>query len=728
MWIGRVIEGLVRWRWLGLTLAVLLTLVAWPISLQLKFEQSIESLYARDNPRLLAFRRSKATFGGDEFLIVAYTDPELLTADGAVSDAARDRLEGLVKQLREVPGIDPASIQDLATSLRAPYGRQRIRQFLEGLLVGSDGVSTAVISRLVSVDHAPIPRSETFRKVREIAASQDIPGVVVGEPIQVHDMFRYVEEDGATLGRASSLLLMGVILILFRSLRWTLLPWLVVQATLIWTKAGLVLSGLELSMVSSMLDSLVTIIGISTCVHVALHYRVRRAQLDRTAATAAALRGLAVPVFWTIVTTASGFAALMSSHIAPVGSFGLMMTLGTLLVFAAAALILPGGALLGPRTATPAEAPGEARTTRMLIGLADAVLKRPWWVGGTMLILTLFCAAGLRDLVIETDFSKNFRANSPIVQALDFFESNLGGAGTWEVNFPAPAELTDEYLDQVRAFADDLRTLEARTTPDRLTKIVALTDGLDLIPRDILFARIPLSTRIGLLDRIQPEFAPGLYNAEARRMRIVLRAIERQPSADKLRLIRSVEQLARKHFPQSDAEATGLFVLLAFLIESLMDDQVTSALLAAALIFVQMTLAYRRVSLGISLLVPNIFPIVFVIGVMGWLGMKVNIATAMIASVSMGLTIDSSIHYLDGYRSARGTGMSFGNALRSTHASVGLALTLTNFALVTGFTVLTLSHFVPLIYFGILVSVAMIGGLIGNLVILPLFLRLVDRR
>ena len=158
-----------------------------------------------------------------------------------------------------------------------------------------------------------------------------------------------------------------------------------------------------------------------------------------------------------------------------------------------------------------------------------------------------------------------------------------------------------------------------------------------------------------------------------------------------------------------------------------MDDQLGSFLIAAAAIVLLMTIAYRSLAFGSILLIPNLFPIVLVVGTMGWIGLPVNLATAMIASVSMGLTVDSSIHYLAGYTDARRRGLSFSAALKGTHQGVGLALVFANVALVVGFSVLTLSHFIPLVYFGILVSVAMLGGLMGNLVLLPLLLRVVDR-
>ena len=273
----------------------------------------------------------------------------------------------------------------------------------------------------------------------------------------------------------------------------------------------------------------------------------------------------------------------------------------------------------------------------------------------------------------------------------------------------------------MREFAAELRELEDQKSPGRLTIVIAVTDGLDVL------GMLPLRWQISALERMQPDFITSLYNPQQGRMRIMLRARERQPSETKLKLIADVEQAAQKRFPE--ARATGLFVLLTYLIESLMGDQVSSFVIAAVAIVVLMTIAYRSLALGSILLIPNLFPIVLVIGAMGWIGLPINIATAMIASVSMGLTVDSSIHYLAGYIDARRRrGLSFSAALKETHQGVGLALVFANIALVAGFSVLAMSHFIPLIYFGILVSVAMLGGLLGNLILLPLLLRLVDRK
>ena len=141
-----------------------------------------------------------------------------------------------------------------------------------------------------------------------------------------------------------------------------------------------------------------------------------------------------------------------------------------------------------------------------------------------------------------------------------------------------------------------------------------------------------------------------------------------------------------------------------------------------------MWFAFRKLPFGLMSLIPNVFPNILVIGAMGWLGLPINIATAMIACVSMGLTVDSSIIYIDGYLRARARGLRVYQALHETHKHVGRALVYTNLALMAGFSVLALSHFIPLVYFGLLVSLAMFGGLIGNLVFLPLLIGWWDGR
>ncbi|MGE0376566.1 MAG: RND family transporter, partial [Planctomycetaceae bacterium] len=655
-WLARTADGLVRHRRVLLGLAIgLVAAAAYPSSL-LELDESVESFYAPDDPHLLAYLDSKRTFGGDEFVFVAYQDPQLLEQVGL------DRVQEFAGQLAAVPGVRAESTQDLSKTMRPPAVGLAVRMFLRfptthdnlidfsrRVLIGDDGRTTAVVLRLLPENEArnengkPVARTETFRRIRRLADTHSPRAYVSGEPVMIHDMFRYVEQDGRILGIASSSLLLLVVFVLFRSLRWMVLPLVIVHAALVWTKAILVLSGMQLSMVSSILTSLITIIGIATVTHVTVRFReMRNDGLDRLAAFRETFIELAAPTFWSCATTAVGFGALLSSGITPVRSFGIMVALGTMLVLAAAVLLLPGGILIGSMVADPRYAPAERRLLGVLEKISHSVEHRSSSLLTLLLLLMVAAASGLSKLQVETDFTKNFRAKSPIVQSVQFFEKHLGGVGNWEIDFDAPAEpapaagadsgaeqsgaapdesnssntaaagLSTEFLDRVAATSEELRHL---TMPDGTgpTKVVALSDGIEFIPG--LAAR-SLDGKRDVLRALQPEFESSLYNPRLGRMRVMMRALEQQPADTKLQLIDRAEQLAREQFPE--ARATGLYVLLAHLIQSLLGDQLVSFCLAALGILIMMTVAFRSFWVGLMLLVPNTFPILLVIGGMGW--------------------------------------------------------------------------------------------------------------
>jgi len=720
---NRLLDGLVRYRLALLLLALALTgFSIYPAS-QVAFDQSIESLYAPGNPKLVDYVESKSLFGGDEFVFVTYTDPELLQAAG------QERLAMLAARVAAVPGVVEGSVQSLDAYLKLTSGpifrsrRDQLIEFTRGLLLGGDNETSAVALRLADEADASVPRAVTIADLRRIADEQSLPTHVVGEPVLVYDMFRYAQEDGEFMGRAVSLLLVGVILFFLRDVRSVVLPFVIVQMTILWTKAALWIGHIQLSMVSSILGSLVTIIGVSTVVYLSLYFQELRERFDRETAFRRMLHVIGGDIVWVCLATAAGFAAQLSSHLHPVRSFGLTMVVGSLLVLVAMALVLPGGMLLGPGRRAASKPRGDRHVNQSLHRLSAWVLLHPRGIGVAAVIALAGGIGGLLQLRLETDFSRNFRSSTPVVKALDFMEERLGGTGMWEVNFSAPPRLEEDHLARVRRLAGQLRELKIGNELG-LTKVVAITDGLDLVPRiPILVPNAKAQAR--WLDALAPEFRSSLFNAPRGRMRIMLRARERQSAEDKERLMTRVREVAQAEFPET--KVTGLFVLLASLIESLMHDQWTDLAVGAVGLITIMTIAYRSLWMGLISLVPNVLPIVFLLGGMGWAGIPINIGTAMIASDTMGLTIHDSIFYLSAYRRARRSGLDFRGALSEVQTEVRRPLVYSNVALVLGFLVLTTSHFVPLIYFGALVSTAIAGGLAVNLLLIPLLLQLGER-
>lgn len=743
---------LIRIRNYLLIAAVVAVMAGIPLSERLQFDQRIEAFFAPSNPDIQILQQSRLDFGNNEFVIVAWTEQklfgyedvddepesldEILAVDflPILSAPAKERIRSVSDQLGEIPGVAGretqhlASLLDLAPKL-TPLRRSMLRLF-EGTLVGKDGRTTGIALQLLPEEESGIPRQATIKAIRLVASSIGGEVAVAGEPVQVLDMFQMVSEDGRVLFLVSLALLSAVLAVLFRRIRWVLLPVGVVLSSVIVTRAVLVLVGAELSMVSSMLSSLVTVIGIATCMHVIVHYRDLRTEVSgdqetlpeqRRTIAARTLSDMAAPVFWTCLTTGIGFASLFVSQITPVRSFAVMMCLATGVVFVMCLMLIPAALASGSRLRNPARVPLEAWLDSALSTTCHLVEKRPILSGAISFLAFAIAIPGIINLQVETDFSRNFRDSSEIVRSLKFVESRLGGAGSWEISFDTPEKLTDEFLESIKQLTEELRTCLGAESG---TRVLSLTDVSDLPPR--IFGPVKTLMR---LKRRQPQLIEAFYQESRQKMRIVLRSFEQQSSEAKANQIQQVRDCVVGFFEKhpeleqrSQPSASGLFVLLAELINSLLQDQLVSFIVACAGIGLAVSIAFGSLRIGIISLFPNVFPIAIVMGILGWIGMPVNIGTAMITSVSMGLTVDSTIHYIMAFERARKT-MSVTDALLVAHTGAGRAVVLAHLALVVGFLVLTASRFIPLVYFGALLSLSMAGGIFGDLVLLPLLLR-----
>jgi predicted RND superfamily exporter protein len=312
----------------------------------------------------------------------------------------------------------------------------------------------------------------------------------------------------------------------------------------------------------------------------------------------------------------------------------------------------------------------------------------------------------------------------------------MGTISMFDVLIDAP-KVTDH--EKYNEFLEKLRALEHRLDEHAgVTGTMSMIDVVDFamstekdraqtlesVTARMLEQFSPVQ-RLVSLQAMQPAVIGAFWNSQRNVVRIIVQTSQTRGARAKRDLIESVEAEARKSFPK--ARAAGVEILLAYSVQSLLNDQWTMFAISVAAIVIMMWLAFRDWRLGVIALVPNAAPILIVVGVMGWAGMKVNMATAMLASVSMGMTVDFSIHYLYRYRLERRAGKPVRQALRDAHGSVGLSMVLANIALIAGFATLTLSAFVPTVHFGMLVSVAMVGGLVGNLTTLPILLRYFGR-
>jgi len=749
----RVATWLVRHRRVLAVAAALLTIASVGLSRRLEFSRSIEAMFDRTDPALVPYRLVGRAFGSGEVVLAAYDDPDLFTAAGmARLRAVRDALAG-VPGVASTTSLADTPLGDRVIDTDESPAARRLLALLEGYVVGADRRTAAVACVLAapppgSARTVAVSRAATIDRLREVMAQRP-SGTVAGEPVMLRDGFAMLERDGNLLGTASGILAGGVLLVSFRSLRWLVVPLAVVLLALWSTRGVLALAGLKLTMVSTMLSAMVTVVAIATVTHVIVEYRRRREEgLPPAAALERSLAVLFWPVVGSIATDVVGFGALIASRVGPVHDFGVMTSVGAAMVLVAVALVLPFLALCGRFDADPKRAWGEQALDLGLDSLVRRVVAHPVPILLGSLTAVTAAVAGMRWLEVETDFIRNFRSSSAIVASYDMVESRLGGAGVWDVVVPSAQPIDAGAVATVARLERRLR--EEVVVPDAagrptagLTKVMSMASVLEAVspvPLEVLGgSRLGgwlVTNAVGMLRTQMPQLGDSLIGTDPEDgstwLRVMLRSRERQPAAAKRAIIEQVGRIVAEEFPVAGdgrkGSVTGFFVLLAQLVERMLADQWLTFLLAAIGIFLLLAAGFQSALIAVLALVPNALPIFVVLGLLGWAGERVNMGTAMIAAVSMGLSVDSSIHYIAAFRRRLAGGGTVAAAVDTAHQTAGRAMVFSTLALVVGFLALTTSGFIPTVSFGALSCLALAGGLAGNLVVLPVLLALAAPR
>ena len=766
---------MIRWRWIWFSISILLLFVAWPVSLRLSFDRSLHRMFAPDDPTRTDFEFLHSQFGVSDLVVFAYHDERLWAKDGN----GLERLQRIRERIEAIPGVaiamDLSKIDQMLEQLDQPFAIFRtpkgngarhvlldednaitdaFKAIFEGQTHSRQGTLVAIACLLKPANQTTIAVRETLLNLRQIGDSLATEGLengmLVGQPVMVEDGFDEIEQDGKRLSIVSTICLALLILIGFRSLRWAIISIAVVQWSLIMTRGLLAWLAWDLTMVSSMLGSIVTVIGVATTMHWMLGYqRAMKSQSNPEEALRYSMVGLWRPIVWACITDAIGFASLAFAKVGPVQDYGCMMAIASLVVLVGIFVLVPTMALLPvvPKRFAKslgisyelAQIPGDEPLRKCLLGILKWVNRWPVAVAFAAMVICVIAVLGSLRLKVETDFIKNFRSDAPLVVAYQAVEKELGGAGVWDVILPAPKVLSQRYLDLVMDLEAKLLALEVPGMESlRLTKVMSFADVDHASRASPILGRLSIEARLMGMRQVMGSFVDTLITRpvdEQRFLRIMLRSREQAEAAQKEQLIadvrRTVDEAIRTDewivlfgddAAASKAAVSGYYVLLTQLVSSVVADQWRCFAVATVGIWIAMSIALRSPWMALLTVLPNALPSFCILGWMGWTGTRVNLGAAMIAAVSMGLSVDSSLHYLIRFQRERSDGQSFQAALTSSQSEIGMAILLSTLALVLGFGSLATSNFIPTVVFGITASISMVGGLLSNLVVMPALL------
>ncbi|HEV3120342.1 MAG TPA: MMPL family transporter, partial [Isosphaeraceae bacterium] len=344
----------------------------------------------------------------------------------------------------------------------------------------------------------------------------------------------------------------------------------------------------------------------------------------------------------------------------------------------------------------------------------------PIIVGVFALVLPL--ALGIFRVKSESNYINAFKPESRVVRDYRFVEARLGGIGLVALVVHAGKEINLEMLDRLRELDTKVSGLRLGSSP-AVTSVLSLATILD--PERRLAALPPaqgahaLRSKLDLIGAMpQVELLRSFWNSETGWARVMVRVVEQQPASTKEATFAESERLAQAEFGP-DAVLTGLSYLLTQTTRGVLATQWTTFFWSAAGILLMMAIAFRGPGLALLALLPTMLAVGLVLGLMGWLEIKLDIATALVASVALGLSVDDTFHCLLQFRHHRAHNEDFEESLKSSYAVTGPGVILSSLAVAAGFAVLRFSEFVPFSNFGTMVGIATAGSSLGNLVLLP---------
>ncbi len=600
-------------------------------------------------------------------------------------------------------------------------------------------------------DYKLTVNEQAQRLVDEVRAildryDEDATVYLGGVPMIAVDLITFVKNDLVVFGSGILVFIVILLAVIFRSPRWVVIPLVICGATAIGMLGWLALIDWRLTVISSNFIAIMMIINLSILVHLIVKYRELAAgdeQASQAELVMGTLQAMAKPCLYTTLTTLVAFATLVVSDIRPVMDFGLIMSVGVAAALIASFVLFPALIMLLPRSHVVAarERPPFTRHFARVVEHHGALVLV------ISALVALAAVWGISRLQVENRFIDNFHHDTEIYQGMETIDRELGGtvsldiiieAGPDQLAFQATSDDYDEEdLFDDGGSAEDPSVWFNRDGLDRVTaihryldqlpetgKVMSLAmiyqvakdlagDNIDNIELALLKSNLPEDVGAVLVD-------PYL-NDPLEETRISLRVMETDPDLRRDALLKKIETDLVNDFAlePDQVHLTGMMVLYNNMLQSLFASQILSLGTVFIAILAMFVVLFRSLSLALLALLPNVLGAAMVLGIMGIIGIPLDMMTITIASICVGIGVDDAIHYVYRFGKEFELDRNYLAAMHRSHRSIGKAMYYTSLIVVLGFAILVLSNFRPSIYFGLLTGTAMIAMLLGDLLLLP---------
>jgi len=748
-----------------------------------RLDASSETLLIEGDPDLEYLREITERYGSKEYLVLTYSPNEEMISESSINNllSLKYKIQSLdwvhsVITLLDIPLLNnsEAPLQERLQSFKTlkDEGVDKERGFKEILdspvfrnfVISEDGTTSGIIvyikkDVLKNIDDKTQKEIENYKdalkkknhenilQIREVIKGYNDIGKIYlgGIPMITDDMMSFIKSDIVVFGLGVLLFIVATLWFVFRKLIWIIVPICSCFFSVIIMTGLLGLLGWKVTVISSNFIALMLILTMAMNIHISTRFLQLRNDFPNSnnfEIISMTTGKMFWPIIYTVLTTVCAFLSLVFSGIKPIIDFGWMMTFGLITSFIITFTLLPTLLSFFSNNNIKIKEDHDSKITSFFGRISINNKNTVFILTGLVIILSI---TGISRLEVENSFINYFNKNTEIYKGMKLIDEKLGGTTPLEVilKFPQKKILKGNAEDDFEDWEEDGNQNDEKYwfTKDKVSRIQAVhkyLDGLPPVGKVLSFSSIievatqlnnnkPLgSLEMGVLytkipESIKKDIIDPYISIKDNEARISLRIIDSQDGLRRNDLIKKINyDLKNKlKLKEEDFKLAGVLILFNNLLQSLFKSQILTLGLVMIGIFAMFMILFRNIKLSLIGVVPNFIAAFLILGIIGLLGIPLDMMTITIAAITIGIAVDNSIHYIYRFKEEFLKYKDYEKTLKICHSTVGVAILNTSITIVFGFSILVFSKFIPTIYFGVFTGIAMLLAMVSVLTLLP---------
>ena len=755
----KFVNNVIKFRWVIAILIPLITIMMATSLKHLEFEGSYRIWFGKESKILKDYDNFRAIFGNDNAVTIMFTDE-----DGVFTQKALTTIDNVTQKLwqtKYIARVDSITnyqhvhadeeypdevivedfIEDPSIYTQAQLDKKKdvalTQDIIVGKLISADAKTTMIVGRMTpkAGDDPEVSfklRNAVLEIIKPEVEKNGYKFYLGGGPIINTSFIEVAQRDAGVFTPAVILIAMVLLLLIFRKFSSMITTVLVVIFTFIIVLSIQVLLGFKLNNFTANIPVFVVAIGIADAMHLIWIYTMARKKgKNNYEAIHYSVQKNFLAIFLTSITTSIGFASLGISAVVPIQTLGIATASAALLAFVLTMLFVPALlAIINPNIKVDKNIQ-DANNHPIAVWYIRFLSKNAKVILASSIVLFLALGAGIFKANVDSNTVKYFKEDFPFRASVNEIQKRLTGPMSYEIvvdskkndgiKDPRFLHTVEDFYKDFYATYPDVRHIGSLVDIVKVFNNVMngsknIPDNQDLVAQYLLLYSLSLPQGMELNDKM---------DIDERLLRVSVSMNLVETSKD-LEMIDWASAWWDKT-PYS-ASVQGQTVMFAHMQHDVTDTLIQSITLAVILISIVMLIIFRNWRMLPLFIIPNILPIALVVGVMGWLNIDIDMGVAVSGAIIIGVAVDDTIHFMVKYIESRKRGDSLEDAMKYVMSYAGSAIIFTTIVLSLAFLVFVFSDFNPNYHFGVVTASALIIAVVVDLVALPAFLLLIDKK